>query len=209
MADSPQAGGWRLTVALALIAASVPVATGVHDCQSRKSQVELARIEEDFKIKTAYLDRATDSRPAEMRQVVLRFLLATTKDEEVKGWANDELKRVDAQRADTEKLERLKAEVAGTAAARDRARANARAAKAGEETAHAKAALAEAEKRLSALEHERDELKAKAASAAVTLAPASATATVVPLGVDLRGGARLEASVGGDTGAPSKRKPSQ
>src|SRR5258706_9998011 len=82
----------------ALIAAVMPATTFIRESITKERELALAEREEDYKIRTAYLDRAVDTehRTPEGRQQILRFLAATD-DRSLTTWAKEELKRVDEQ----------------------------------------------------------------------------------------------------------------
>lgn len=98
-----------LAIALALIAASAPITTHFYTSASKDKELALAREEQkstaesdareqEFKMRTSFLDGAVDpARNAADRQLVLRFLARTTRDAPLREWAESELRGVESE----------------------------------------------------------------------------------------------------------------
>jgi hypothetical protein len=103
---TPTSGSsWPLTVALALIGVSAPIATGVYEYMAKQREVAVTERENAFKRESWFLQTAVDpSKTPELRQQVLRYIKG---DSNLVAWATDELKRVDEQVEDKRKVVEL------------------------------------------------------------------------------------------------------
>lgn len=106
---------WEMTASrwIALASAgmvvALPGATFVREHFAKKRELTVARAQQEFTIRSAYLGLAVDpARPPALRQGVLRFLVQTSDDERLRTWAEAELKIVgpeaDGLRAELAKL---------------------------------------------------------------------------------------------------------
>lgn len=97
---SPAQGKAAKWIALAAtcITVALPAATWVRECGAKDRELTVAKAEQQFQMRSAYLDRALDpARPAELREAVLRFLRDTSEDKPLRDWAESELNRVNGE----------------------------------------------------------------------------------------------------------------
>jgi hypothetical protein len=162
-----------LALASAFITAALPFAVYVRETFAKHREIEVAKAEQAFKERSAYLDRAIDpARPAALRQQVLRFLVQTSDDDRLRKWADDEQKRVDSE---VEALKTLAAQQKEQIDQKDKEIAKAKAAFA---QAHMqdKKALADTREKLELLELAKQKLEGEYAQAAQRLKGAGTTA---------------------------------
>ncbi len=87
-----------IALASALITVALPLAVFLRETFAKDRELAVSRAEQEFKIRSAYLDRALDpARPAALRQGVLRFLVGTSDDPQLKAWAQKELALVEPE----------------------------------------------------------------------------------------------------------------
>jgi hypothetical protein len=99
--DTIKTSPWAVTAVVSVLGAVVAATPAIYASVSGKiakeRELAISAQKQEFDTRMAFLDRAIDStRPLEVRQQVLRFLVAvTTQDQAMKQWAKDELDRVD------------------------------------------------------------------------------------------------------------------
>lgn len=158
MADFDSSSTAKVALIAAAITAAPPLTAAVHGAFSSSRQAEAAKIDQDFKMRMAFLDRAIDPKsPPDDRHKVLRFLVAVATDKKMKSWAESELKSVTR---DVALLRQAEEELR---------HANEQAAQANQAAQTAKTALEEEKKSRSA---EKEQLEKAASDAAATMAAA-------------------------------------
>jgi hypothetical protein len=104
-----------VTTLTAIVAAIVPVTTGVNGCLQKQRELDLEMIKQTDQIRGGYLDRTKD--PIE-RERTLAFLIETTSDDRLLAWATKEKGRIEVDANEQRKeLEATKAESAQRAKA--------------------------------------------------------------------------------------------
>lgn len=100
-ADSPRwqvSASRSLAIASAIVGLMLPVSQCVRETFAERRELAVSRAEQEFEVRSAYLDRAVDpARPAALRLGVLRFLVQTSDDEKLKKWAQDEIALVEPE----------------------------------------------------------------------------------------------------------------
>jgi len=84
----------------AIIAMAAPATAAVHGWFSKAKEIEIARREQDFKIRTGLVDRAVDPKLSTTeRERLFRFLAASADDPILQAWATHELAAIDRETA--------------------------------------------------------------------------------------------------------------
>ena len=105
---------WPLAIIVGVVAAAAPLTAAVYGQISRAKELEVTERKHELDTRTAFLDRAIDSRyRAEDRARALRFLRAvSTRDSAMRDWTDSELRAAEGEAEMLKVGESLKNETA-------------------------------------------------------------------------------------------------